>query len=76
MTFQFIGKTVQNGDNLESVGRVIAETGISFNTKKTYLMIEVGDKHFRVCVNASPDNFGRFHKVSGKGFIKIINQEK
>jgi hypothetical protein len=71
--YQFIGKTVQNGDNPNSRGKVICETGIVIDKQKTYLSIQVDkDRTAKVCVYSSPDFLGRYTKVSGKGYIKIV----
>jgi hypothetical protein len=75
--FQFIGKMVQNGDNPNSVGKVICETGPGFNKQRRRLTIEVSKvggvgKMVAIEVYSFPDNSGRYAKVSGKGYIKIL----
>lgn len=73
MSFSFIGKTVQNGDNLKSTAKVIGETGSGFSKQIKNLMIKISGSDVTkvISVHTNPDSFGRYNKTT-KGWIKVV----
>lgn len=71
--FVFIGKIVQNGDNKNSRGKVVGETGPGYNRfYKKITVLTSSDREVKMVIKSMPDNEGRYWKTSSKGFVKLI----